>query len=267
MLKRDNFLPELDDHVVLDEVAHVYTVDGLEVGISTTRVVTDAIGGAPFDADLVVDRNLASWRANKRSKYHHMVVDRTDDEARGAIKRTWVEANELGKALHARLEANLNDDDVPDPRTDAEWDKLQVALAEKQECGWAPLRSELSLFYTNATDKVAVCAGQIDALFNDADGDLVIVDLKRTAHDLQETARPFGGKTCAAKCLAERYANDFTRYSLQTSIYAVMLEQRLGRAVRPENRWLLQAHPELESARWVRCACLDAEARTLLDAL
>ena len=52
---------------------------------------------------------------------------------------------------------------------------------------------------------------ELDALFSDAEGNLVLVDLKRTDHDLSADVVPFKGKTCTYP-LERFYANDFIKY-------------------------------------------------------
>ena len=256
----------VDGRVVLDAVTHIYTVDGAAVPRSASAVVSAAIGNY-FDAKLVISKNLASWRSNERSKYHHLVVGLPDDEAAAAIEALWANSSVLGTKMHARAEDMLNDRATPDDgETDAEWRSLASALLELQRMGWSPLRTELSLWYESADGRV-VCAGQLDALFEDPEGNTVIVDFKRTAHDLSASAVPFGGRRCAAEGMKHLYANDHTRYALQLSLYSVLLQQRTGIVVDPAHRWLLQAHPELgPRAIWTRCADLDVQARALLAA-
>jgi hypothetical protein len=266
-LRERNPLPALDGVVELDEAdgKHEYTVNGAVVNTSTTRVVSQAIGLPDFDANLVVRRNLASWRRNKRSKYHHVVNGLDDEDATTALKGIWHDANRLGKQLHARLEAYVNGSPTQaDKETDVEFESVKRAVDEAVATfGWSPYRAELSLFWTDSEGKPTVC-GQADLLIKNKDGKLVIVDLKRTQHDLSRSKIPYGDVACAAPQLEHLYASDHARYSLQVSIYACMLKQRLGIVVEPEDRWLLQGHPSMPKAVWTQCRCLDAEAREIL---
>lgn len=264
-LARENPIPNLDELIVFDEEAHRYTVRGEPVPRSATKIVSDAVAEQPFDGDAIILKNLASWRSNPTSKYGQMVQGLDDESAALKIKHTWAQTSVLGTKLHKRLEASLNDDVEPaDGETDVEWKQLTAALSELQEAGWVPRRTELSLFWERASDNAVVCAGQLDALFSNANDELVLVDLKRTEKDLSPDVVPFRNKRCKPP-LDKLYANECTKYSLQQSIYAVMFEQRTGLQIPPDNRWLLQAHPSLPHAKWTRCLCLDAEARQLLD--
>lgn len=256
----------VDENVVFNAERHEYHVLGTKVSRSCTAVVSAAIGDEPFDPDRVVDAYLASWRRNARSKYHKLVKGLSDADAAAAIKNVWNDANRLGTRLHLRLEAFLNRAPLADDgETDLEWPALARAVEGVQTAGWTPIRTELSLWFEK--DGVATVAGQLDALFRDERGQPVIVDLKRTDKALGGDHLPWKCKTCAADVLSEHLATDFTKYSLQTSVYCVMLKQRTGIAVAPTSRWLLQAHPKLKDAKWTRCADLDAQAESLMRAL
>ena len=148
--------------------------------------------------------------------------------------------------------------------TDVEFESVKRAVDEAVATfGWSPYRAELSLFWTDSEGKPTVC-GQAELLLKDKDGALVVVDLKRTDHDLSRSKIPYGDVACAAPQLERFYASDHARYSLQTSSYCVMIEQRLEVTIAPEDRWLLQAHPSMPKAVWIRCRDLDAEAREIL---
>ena len=144
-----------------------------------------------------------------------------------------------------------------------EFESVKRAVDEAVAGGWTPYRAELSLFWTDSEGKPTVC-GQADALFQTNDGNLVVVDLKRTEHDISRGKIPYGDVACAAPQLEHLYANENCRYSLQTSIYCVMLHQRTGVTIASGDRWLLQAHPSMPKAVWIRCRDLDAEAREIL---
>lgn len=259
-------IEQIDPHVVFDEAEHRYTVRGAVVPRSATKVIAAVLKDEPFDADLVISKNLASWRRKPRSRYGSMIRDLDDDAATSKLKDLWTNANVLGTVLHKRFEAFLNESEEPDDgQTDLEWRAVAKELGELQKLGWVPRRTELSMWWENPDGKV-VCAGQLDGLFTDADDNLVLVDLKRTEHDLSAGVVPFGEKTCGPP-MQTMYASDYIRYSLQQSIYACMFAQRTGLEIPPDKRFLLQAHPSMPGAVWTQCRCLDAQARELLNAL
>jgi len=260
-------IEDIDPHVMFDEDTHRYTVRGELVLRSATNVVSNALAEEPFDGNAIILKNMASWRARPRSKYGAMIRGLGDDDAASRIKDQWANANVLGTALHRRLEAALNDESEPDDGvTDLEWRAVQTELDKLKKMGWVPRRTELSMWWEREGDCKVTCAGQLDALFTDANDELVLVDLKRTDHDLSPGIVPFGEKTCAPP-MSSFYANDFIKYSLQASIYSVMFQQRTGLEIAPGRRFLFQAHPSMPGAVWTQCRCLDDEARELLNAL
>lgn len=267
LLANENPIGDIDDHIQFDEKSHTYTVNGEVVPISATKVVSDVIAERPFDADVTIRKNMASWRSKPNSKYGAIIDGLSDADAMLKLKDLWSNANVLGTKLHKRLEASLNDETEPDDgATDFEWRSLEAELAKLQMLGWVPRRTEFSLWWEREGDGKVVCAGQLDALFTDANDDLVLVDLKRTDHDLSPAKIPFGYKLCKAP-IAHLYANEFHKYSLQQSIYAVMFLQRTGLEIASGRRYLLQAHPSMPVAMWTQCIDLDKEARELLNSL
>lgn len=263
----------LDERISYEEDSHTYHVDGALVPISVTKLLKRITDETEFDADGVITKNIGLWRRKPRSEYGAMILGLSDDEARVKIKQVWVDANRLGTQLHLQLEALMNSQQcVIDEDTTVEWEMVKAALCDMAKLkGWKPYRSELSVFYEakspdiNAHNSIVVCAGQIDALFTDENDHLVIVDLKRVKRPLEDVA-PFGKKVCLPP-MDICWANEFVKYSLQLSMYCVMVEQRTGVKIDPENRFLLQAHPNMNCAKFVKCDCFDKEARFILNDL
>ena len=270
-LAATNALKPLDDRITFDEDSHTYHVDGKKVPTSVTSILKKVLDETPFNADLIITKNLASWRRNPRSKYNSVVSDKDDSAAIAAIKKQWSDANRLGTKLHAVLEHYLNGELVGselenDAETKVEWGATRMAVDSLIAMGAKPYRTELSVFWTNPAGKI-VCAGQMDVLLRcEEGGELVLVDLKRSEKDLSAENVPFGEKLCAAP-LANEFANDHTKYSLQLSCYSVMLEQTTGLKVPPANRFLLRSHPSSPKSELIGCKDFDKEARAILDAL
>ena len=265
-----NVLKGLDELIEYEDGAHRYTVDGAVVPRSVTAVLKKILDEKDFDAALIIRKNLAAWRRNPRSKYGGVVQGRSDADAAAAIEKQWRDANRLGTALHRRLEGLLNDVVLPsDDETDVEWPAVVAAVDQLRAIGAAPFRTELSVFWRRSSDGVVTCAGQVDALFKCGDGDdaeFVMVDLKRTDKRLSPDVEPYEGKMCLSP-LNKVWANEHTKYSLQLSMYCEMLRQCTGIVVSSENRFLLRSHPSSPAAELVACACFDAEAAQILDAL
>mgnify|MGYP001186682857 CR=1 FL=1 len=263
-LRQENYIATLDDRIVFEEASHTYYVDGQKVPKSVTKFVKE-VTRDDFDGTLIIERNLASWRAKPASKYFDLIDGLDDQSATAAILEEWNGAGRIGTSLHKRMEGLLNgEEDVSDNKTDTEFETLKAFLSESlfgQEL--EPLRTELSVFYEQDDGTVPV-AGQIDALFVDKSNEMVLIDFKRTAHDLSSGAVPFKGKTCSWP-LEGHYANDFTKYSLQQSFYAVMVEQRMGIPIPANKRFLLQVPPGGTQCNLIPCACFDEEVKQILD--
>ena len=261
-LRTQNFIDGLDDRICFNEEAHTYHVDGTRIMKSVTSFVKD-VSGDEFNGPLIIEKNLASWRAKPTSKYFLLLQDKSDEDAKTAILAEWNGAGRLGTALHLRMEGLLNGmDDVPDGETDPEFEAAKSFIAN-MEGGLRPLRTELSLFYQLANSTIP-CAGQADALFLDDQDEMVLIDWKRTDKDLTSDAVPFKAKRCKWP-LQGWFANEHTKYSLQQSFYAVMIEQRLGVPVPPNKRFLLKVPPGGGSCELIRCANLDEQAKAILD--
>ena len=266
-----NALQPLDDRIVFSEDSHTYHVDGKRVPTSVTAILKKVLDETPFNADLIITKNLASWRRNPRSKYNSVVSDKDDCAAVAAIKKQWSDANRLGTKLHAVLEHHLNGELAGselenDQETKVEWGATRMAIDSLIAMGAKPFRTELSVFWTNPEGKI-VCAGQVDVLLRcEEGGEMVLLDLKRTDKSLDAENVPFGEKRCLDP-LETEYANEHTKYSLQLSCYSVMLEQTTGLKVPPANRFLLRSHPSSPKSELSGCKDFDKEARQILDAL
>ena len=263
-LARTNRLGGLDDHIVYDDAAHRYTVDGSVVSVSVTTLIKKVLNGTDFNPDMIISKNLAAWRRNPRSKYSSSIREIDDEQATKLIKKQWLEANRLGTALHKRMEGFLNGEEMDaDGETDTEWPGLVNAFEDLRQIGAHPFRTELSVFWKRSVDKKVVCAGQVDALMRCGEGEtseFVMLDLKRTDKSLSAKIKPFGDRMCLSP-LEREWANEHTKYSLQLSMYCVMLEQCTGISVPPSNRFLLRSHPCMPNAELIACKCFDEEAR------
>lgn len=246
-----------DADISFDPVLHAYRIRpapgrpflGRHV-MSTTALV--AAHFPAFDADQIIARHWRGWQLDAGSRYHGM-------EPR-AIKEAWrrkgEEARRLGTALHALIEDSLNGTERDGSPTglEREWALFQRFRATS--C-WVPWRTEFAVF-----DEASRVCGTIDALVRTLDGGFVILDWKRTAKDLCAGARDWGRRGRGA--CADTPDTPHHRYSLQLSIYRVILETRYGIAV--SACMLAGLGPHREVADVVVCTDLRAAARSALSA-
>ena len=242
-----------DDEISFDALKHVYTVRGKAVPISVTKLIQQQVPEEHrFNGRKVILKNLTSWRANASNKHHQFVSNTTDEEAISNVLNHWKGNSAAGTAMHALFEDELNGKQPSAAGHEVEMQQFQAAMV-----GSKPVRTELSVFVTNASGE-AVVAGQIDLLLKDDEG-YGLVDFKRTANDLTPNAYSFGKEFLDGKPL-----NDHYKYSLQLSLYRVMFEAQTGLKV-VHDPCILQIHPDLECHQWITATDLTAEARVILE--
>ena len=262
-------LPIIDDCTTFDAPSHTYTVNGIMVPRSVTAVITDEVTKQDecFEADKVIDKNLSTWRSKASSKYHELIRGKDDEEAKETIKALWDRANKLGTIMHHAFELTLNGESMPTAYSDGGADDVTKEMHDFQCFRSAfsklkPHRTELCVYGCDA-ERRPIIAGQIDFVASKKDGSYVIIDFKRTDHNLRYDAFAFGRKM---QGVLNGYAsNDHIRYSFQTSIYSLLFSDLTGKPV--TEKWLLQVHPNLDSYNLIKCTNFEAEAKQMLLSL
>ena len=258
-----NPIPLLDSRIDFSEEGHRYFIDGeVFVGKSATTLVKDSFSGEEFNGPLIVRKNLASWRSKPSSKYHTLVSKLDDASAEAAILAQWDDANMLGTQTHLVCERVLNGDPPGDEASTVSKELSQFKSFLEDHPTLQPYRTELSLFYTRPDGSVSVC-GQLDALLKCSEtGQVVMIDFKRTTHNLAPDTHSFGKEGLG--CLEGIPANDFHKYSLQLSIYSVLCEHH---GLHVDSRFILKLHNDIESYELVQCCDLVQEARAILSSV
>ena len=250
-----------DCRIVYDEAAHRYTVDGQVVPVSATTLINRAYEGEAFDGRVVATRCLASWQAGRgKPEYVELVQGKSDEDAISAILEKWGTTSKLGTLLHKVVEMSYNDTPMDPEEYAPVAAEVETFEEFRHKCGLECVRTELSLFYAK-DDGSVLAAGQLDLLMKDSEGNLMIVDLKRTGKDLSPTARPGS----AVPLFDSLMDTPFHRYSLQNSIYSVMFERLTGTPV--DKLHILQIVPGGGEVKLLHCSDLRKEARTLLENL
>ena len=131
-----------------------------------------------------------------------------------------------------------------------------------------PVRTELCVGWR--ANGQSISAGQIDALYVDKHGRHYLFDFKRVAnnHKLDPKAKGFtpGPGTppaCGLGPMAHLPDTHFQKYSLQTSIYNLMLHDTHGIDV-GDRQYLLRMHADRAEFELVQCRDLRSEARIAL---
>lgn len=223
-----------DKHLTFDEASHTYTAWKVCVPRSVTAIVGSLF--ERFDPAGCAGEYYERWARDSRSPYHAVIRHvrahgGTDADAAAAICQGWErlggEASRLGTALH--LHAELNANGVP-ANAPAELSKEVEQFDAFMRSDFVrapdlrPFRTELAVAW--CADERAVTAGQIDALFRSRDGLVTMIDFKRVAskHSLQPWASAFR-HAYGRPPVALLPDTPFWRYSLQQSLYNVMLKQ------------------------------------------
>jgi hypothetical protein len=142
------------------------------------------------------------------------------------------------------------------------------------EMGLVPWRTEFSVFYTsNRTGNFVVCAGQIDMVARDKEGNFYIIDWKRVdpKYDLSISATAYKGKMACNPIISHLPVTKYNQYSAQASAYSVCMEQMENKAGpwdTGNQLYILRLHHKIAGgAQFIHCADLRTEVRSLLEEL
>lgn len=243
-----------DERIRFEEATHTYYVDGAPLDASVSAVVHDAFPA--FNAQATVDRLYGAWLANKQSRYFPLInylkfMEGMDDgRAKQAICDLWTAngkaASGYGTDMHKFIELHLNQEPLPAvlPPEFAQYQAWQADHA----CTWAPYRTEFSIF-----SEKHMIGGQIDSLWVDADGSIIMVDWKISQDITKENRyREFGHPP-----LGDLGNTNFYHYSLQQSTYAWILAEEYG--IKVSKMLLVQMHKSKPG--YIVHECMDLTPR------
>lgn len=275
---------DADSRAQFDEASHTYRIlcDDVWVTVkrSTTALVHDLF--SPFDAMKTIEAGFHKWESNPNSTYYEFIHQQkeeglTTSEIKTAIADKWEhdgkEASTLGTALHAYAEQKLNGVQMEVP-TEIAVEAAQFDAFYSDHLGEDGLqlqgyRTEFTTWYETvhpvSKSPLIVSAGQIDALLVDANQNFYIFDWKRVKpnHSLTSTARSFRNGVGLGAQLKDIKHN---HYSLQTSIYALMLKSSHNIDINADNLYLVRMHANLDRYEMIRCTPMFDLARKVLEA-
>ena len=201
-----------DLNISFREENHEYTIVGVDG--KPTSVTTVIHRYFPeFNPDAII-KGMMSSRNWSKSKYYGGTAE--------SIKQTWTRAAELGTLMHKSIEQYLNGEPVDNPET-KEFSMFMDFLTE-----FLAKYPMLKLYRTEWViyDETTGIAGSIDCVFVDPEGNLVIVDWKRSVEIKMENTYEKGyGPFC-------NFDNcNYSHYCLQLNFYRHMLETRYNKKV------------------------------------
>jgi len=205
-----------DKQITFKEDNHEYNITGLHKKlISVTSLIHEYF--PEFNADIVITKMMASsrWRD---SKYF--------GKSRESIKEEWEhtrdEAAKLGTLMHKNIEQYLNGELVENSNTKEYimfmqfWQDLIKTYPTLH-----PYRTEWIIY-----DEDIAIAGSIDCTLEDNNGNLVLIDWKRSKEIKMENRYEKG------KSPFDKYDNcNFSHYSLQLNFYRHILEKHYNKNV------------------------------------
>ncbi len=229
--------------------------------------VTGVVGqyAEEFDAEKVVEGMLSR---TLRAEYHWG----SEEEMGGRdIRLKWAAnghvASARGTLFHAQVEAYLNGQYDPQRvggRCSPEFMQFMKYVEEvKERRKWVPLRTEVSIW-----DPAMDVAGQIDALFQDEEGLVHMVDWKRSKAIRMEG---FGGRKMRSPL--EHLADcNWVKYALQQNLYKYMLEKSSSMSqdgvvkdVRVASMALCVCHPMQETYNELQVPVLADEVSKMVE--
>lgn len=235
-----------EDRVTFYEADHSYFVDGVRVARSVTSLLHEY--ATPFEPSRALAcMKRRDWDA-KREAMEQQGLATSDHDILARWRRNGEVQSKRGTLLHHHAECLLNGVEVDEPSP--EFTQVQALYRALLLRGMKAHRTELCVFHCGLR-----VAGQIDALFLDAEGKLAIVDWKRVRNLRTDGFDPL------------RYPFDnlpdtnLWLYSLQLNLYRYILESEYGLAV--SGMFLAVVHPELPSPRLMEVPRLDAEMHAL----
>ena len=291
----------LSSACVFDEEKRVYLVFGVEVRRRATSLVSACF--EPFDGESVVSQHLEKWIETNDERYRDFFEQcrsgsdgRSDGEvdrcrAKELILASWAatgkQATSLGTTLHKYAELRLNAATLASldvvrnnverafqlrettPRLSKEFGQIDAFLESDFvfQRKLVPVGAEVPVWYS--VEESPVLAGTIDALFRStSSGEYFLIDWKRVGKKkaIHASCNAYG-RTGREGTPAEALPDtDHHRYSLQTSLYSVMLAQSMGIDV-ADRMFLVRVHADRDDFEVVRCTDHRACAQSLLDTL
>ena len=259
-----------DRYIRFEEDGHRYL---LHPGTPMETVFPISVSGLwslyfkKFNPGEVIQRRFLQWSQDATSVYYAVIcagfaAGQTQEDISKRIELGWSHVGKLGSALgtrmHRCIELALGGGSYDG--SSKEMGMFHRFVREWLEpYGWRVYRLEWSIYCSDA-----MVAGQVDAVFEAADG-LHMVDWKRCAKPLDENfGRGEWWGVHGRPPFHDMLDNSCNHYFVQQNLYAVILERRYG--IKLRSMWLLQLHPNQDTFRMIAVPDLRGRAAWILDA-
>jgi len=157
-----------EDRITFDEATHKYTIDGEIAPRSVTKLLHE------YASEFDPNRALSAMKTGKDWEMKKLEFEDASDDA---ILKRWELKGQIarsrGTLLHFHCEQMMNGDIIEEPSP--EFTQAQQIYAYLLGQGFEPYRAEVNIFHCGLR-----VAGQPDALMKNKDGEVIIIDWKRT---------------------------------------------------------------------------------------
>ena len=240
-LKKAHPFPS-DEQIHFDEESHTYRVNGVVVPLSVTGVIHRY--ARVFDPSAAIQ----NMRAETRQSYSDRGLVTEEDIIRTWDKNGRVQRNR-GSLLHFLIEQYLNGCVIESPFS-PEFEQFLALHEQVIQDNQIPFRTELSVY-----NKGLSIAGQIDALFTQADGTFALWDWKRSK------LLRYDSRSQMKEPLDHLPDANAYHYFLQLNIYRRILQEDYGVPV--SAMYLGVFHPTRSQPLCVRVPFMDDEMELL----
>lgn len=271
-----------DDNIKFFEPTHTYTFKGKRAPTSVTTVAKDSFQPKPFNGRIIIDQCFPSWeKQGAKCEYFDIITNAESmEEAKQGILQSWSDATQHGTNVHAAVELHMNRFPGPEwrhnsfltgntnPALEPELRQLDEWAKWEGTANLIPWRTELCTAWLKDNGECAV-AGQCDLLMFDTVRQIfVLADLKcvKGKYSLLPSERGFKGKCAISGPMKGKQESKHNMYSLQLSMYTVMIARSHGWDCGAE-MYLLRVHgKDRATFQWTKCTDYRAEAVELLNA-
>ena len=200
-----------ESRITFGEATHTYKVDGKIVPRSVTGLLHEYASSFDPALALIAMKSGRDWEA-KRAALEEQGLGTSDEDFLQRWERNGEVARARGHLLHWQAEQMCNGRPVEEPHS-LEFKQACQIYERLLERGMRPFRAEVNLFHVGLR-----LAGQPDLLMLDTDGNIVIVDWKRSKEIRYENNRG-----ALQYPLAHLPDSNYWLYSLQLNVYRYML--------------------------------------------
>ena len=235
---------ERDEYISFEPGPHKYTVNGDTDYVSVTTWIHRHF--QPFDSDKIIE-NMMKSRNWSKSEYYGM----TPSE----IKATWKHSTDLGTIMHDNIERFYNEClTKPDESTEFGY---FLEFNEKHKEILKPYRTEWMIYNEDLR-----FSGSIDMIFEDKNGDLHMMDWKRSKK-IRKAA--FNNASSTNPIIEHLPDSNYWHYCLQLNTYKRIIEEKYNKKIKSMHLVCLHPNNENKTYQKIKVVDLQEEVKELFE--